>query len=130
MPKPDEQTKRAQAGGGSKLSRIDRLKRDRIVPPLPANPAPAIVDRLVEIGLTEAAGMGIVPLSWREIEAWQCNSAIALPPWEARLIRRLSVDYVAQSRRSESENCPPPWSTAVTAREIETEEARLRAVLG
>lgn len=97
---------------------------------MPPNPAPHITDRLVEIGLTEASGMGSGPLSWPTIDAWCNRTAIDLSPWEARLIRKLSIGYVVMSRTAESENCPPPWRAEVTQREIATEEQRLRMVLG
>lgn len=129
-PKPDERTKRAKAGAVATLSRIEAMKRQKITPPMPPNPAPHIVDRLVEIGLTEAAGMGAGPLAWQSIAAWQQVTGIHLPPWEARLIRRLSVEYLAEGRRAESENCPPPWRAEVTVAEVQTEVDRLRMVLG
>jgi hypothetical protein len=131
-PKPDPRTKRAQYADSAPppISRIDDLKRYKITPQMPPNPAPHIINRLVEIGLTEAAGMGAAPLSWREIDAWCSRTRIDLSPWEARLIRKLSVEYLAESRRAESENCPPPWRAAITQREIDMEEAKLRMVLG
>lgn len=130
-PKPADGTRRAQEGAKvSKLSRLDQLKKERVPVLMPPNPAPHIVERLVEIGLTEAAGMGVAPLSWREIEAWCGRTAVDLAPWEARLIRKLSVEYVAESRRAESENAPPPWKAPITDREVDTEEARLMMVLG
>ena len=97
---------------------------------MPPNPAPHLTDRLIEIGLTEAAGMGAAPLSWREIAAWRTETCVPQQPWEARLMRRLSAAYLAESRKAESESCPPPWRTEVTAREREIEEAELRSVLG
>jgi hypothetical protein len=97
---------------------------------MPPNPAPAITARLIEIGLTQAAGMGSAPLSWGEINEWQRATCVTLQPWEARLIRRLSTEYLAEGRRAESENCPAPWHTAPSQRAIETEQARLEAVLG
>lgn len=130
-PKPDARTKRGKASDDApKLSRADQMKKDGIIPVMPPNPAPHIINRLVEIGLTEAAGMGAGPLSWQSITAWQASTAICLTPWEARLIRSLSIEYLAEGRRAESENCPPPWRAEVTRREIETEETRLRMVLG
>ena len=130
-PKPPAGTKRAQAADQQPtLSRIQQMKKDGIVPQMPPNPAPHVISQLVEIGLTEAAGMGVAPVSWREIDAWCIRTAVDLLPWEARLMRRLSVEYVAESRRAESETCPPPWRAEVTQREIETEERRLRMVLG
>ena len=128
-PKPPAGSRRAKSDAPT-LSRREQLKRNRIPPPLPPNPAPHIVDRLVEIGLTEAAGMGAGPLSWAAIVAWQTATGVRLPPWEARLIRRLSLDYVAESHRAEDETCVAPWRAAVSKAEIDSEAARLCAVLG
>lgn len=133
-PKPDERTKRGKRLAEGKvpppISRIEKMKADKITPQLPPNPAPHIIDRLVEIGMTEAAGMGVGPLSWREINEWQRATSVTLEPWEARLIHSLSVAYVSESRRAESENCPPPWRAEVTKREIEVERAALDLLLG
>lgn len=97
---------------------------------MPPNPLPHVIARLVEIGITESAGMGPTPLSWREISEWQRNTCVRLPPWEARLIRQLSLAYIAEGRRAESENCPPPWRAEVTQRERDIAEEKLRMVLG
>lgn len=91
---------------------------------------PHIIDRLMEIGLTEAAGMGAVPVSWLTIDAWQRVTGVAMTPWEARLIRRLSSDYLAMSRKAEDETCPPPWRAPVTVQQRDSELDRLRMVLG
>ncbi len=95
----------------------------------PNNPAPHITGRLIEIGLVQAGAAGAVPLSWSEIRAWQDNVHIKLAPWEARLIRDLSTAYVAEGRRAEVENAPAPWRAPITQREIDLEEAALRAML-
>jgi hypothetical protein len=130
-PKPAEGTKRAQAKDRPPaISRIDQLKRRKIRPPMPPNPAPHIISRLIEIGLTEAAGMGSAPVSWQSIQAWSQLTGTRLAPWEARLIRKLSLEYLAEGRRAESESCPPPWRGEVTQRERETEVAQLCMVLG
>lgn len=130
-PKPPPGTKRAAAKDVPPLiSRIDQMKRDKIVPQMPPNPAPHMIDRLVEIGLTEAAGMGAGPITWQSIDAWCNRACIDLAPWESRLLRNLSVAYLAEGRKAESENCPPPWRADITEREKEIELARLMAVLG
>ena len=129
-PKPPEGTKRAEKKIESAISRREQMKRDGADLRMPPNPAPHLVDRLIEIGLTESNGMGTTPLSWREIEAWQANTGVDLSAFEAKVIRRLSVEYVAESRRAESENCPAPWRVEVTPREREIAEAKLRLVLG
>jgi len=133
VPKPDEGTKRAKMGNAAatpQISRIDKLKRDKIPVQMPPNPAPHLVGFLVEMGMSEAAGMGMVPLSWREINAWCDGTRVDLAPWERRLIRKLSTEYLAESRRAESENCPPPWRAEVTQRELDVEQARLEMLLG
>src|SRR3546814_18930817 len=70
--------------------------------------------------------MGAAPLSWQSIRSWSDMTGIYPAPWEARLIRKLSIEYLAEGRRAESENCPPPWRAEVTERERETEVQRLR----
>ncbi len=74
--------------------------------------------------------MGATALTWLTIAAWQECTCVTLAPWEARLIRRLSNAYLAENRLAESENRPPPWHTGPDQRAIETEQARLMAVLG
>lgn len=129
-PKPPAGSKRAKAEQTSTTTRLQRMKRDGVEPSMPPNPAPQILARLLEIGITEAAGLGAGPLSWQTIQAWQDVLRVRLPRSEAQLLRRLSVEYLAEGRRAESENCPPPWRTAPTAREQEVELDQLRMVLG
>lgn len=130
VPKPPAGSRREKIGTGAKISRAEQMKKNGIVPQMPPNPMPHIIDRLVEIGLTEPAGMGMAPISWRTIAAWSELTGIALSPWEARLLRHLSVEYLAQFNRSELETCPPPMRAKVTQREIDIERAGLLAVLG
>ncbi len=130
-PKPDARSRRGrEEPATARLSRIDDLKRKKINPPMPPNPAPHITDWLIEMGLTEAAGMGAVPISSCELAAWQDNTCVRLTPWEARLIRELSKAYLAEGRIAESETCPPPWRAPVTQRELDIEESQLRMLLG
>lgn len=131
IPKPDARTKRAKQAdqAAAQVSRLDMLKRQKVVPPMPPNPMPQMIDRLVEIGLSEAAGMGAAPISWQSIIAWQQAAGVRLTPWEARLLRKLSIEYLAEAKRAESENCPPPWRAEVTDRERQTEVKNLSLVL-
>lgn len=133
-PKPSPGTRRAKMAtdhAPPRLSRLDELKKAGIRnPPMPPNPMPHLVDRLIEMGLTEAGGMGAAPLSWLTIDAWQRVTGVTIAPWEARLIRRLSTDYLAMSRAAESENCPAPWRAPITAEQRASEVERLKLVLG
>lgn len=111
------------------LSRQEQMKKDGIPILWPPNPLPHIVKTFIEIGMSEANGMGASPLSWREINEWQRATTVELAPWEARLIRRLSIEYLAEGRKAESENCPAPWRSAAQ-RVRDAEQAALERVLG
>lgn len=131
-PKPPEGSKRAQdRSAPPSPTRLEAMRADKIVPPMPPNPAPHIIERLLAMGLTEPAGMGSGPLTWNTIAQWQALTGISLQPWEATLIRKLSVEYLAESRRAEAETCPPPWrSDVVTEQQKQVELKRLQMVLG
>jgi hypothetical protein len=131
VPKPPAGSKRATHGDqAARISRLDRLKKDKVTAQMPPNPMPHIIGRLTEIGITEAAGMGAAPISWATLTEWQRNTGVELMPWEARLHRKLSLAYLTESRRAEDENCPPPWRAEVTKQEIDAAERALRMVLG
>ncbi len=129
-PKPDPRSRRAkEASQDEPVSRLEAMKARGIIPEMPPNPMPHLINWLVEMGLTEPAGMGIGPVGWQTIDAWCRRTFIALAPWEARLIRHLSVSYVAENRRAEVEGCPAPWRASVTQREKELEIEGLRALI-
>ena len=106
------------------------MKRDGVNPKMPPLPDRQLFDWFVEIGMVMATGMGSAPLSWAEIAAWQHSVGVTLMPWQARLIRHLSVAYIAQQSKAESEACPPPFRTEVTQSERDAEDRKLRMVLG
>lgn len=74
-----------------------------------------LVEYLFEFGPTVAAGMGSGPLPPSEIEAAQRLLGIQLQPWEARLLLRLSREYLQESHRATVPNCTPPWYEPVSA---------------
>lgn len=121
-PKPDKPTGKEPPA----ISRSAQMVKDGLVPRMPPNPAPHIIGWLTEMGLVEAAGMGTAALSWREIDAWCRRTCVDLPPWEARLIRQLSVDYQAESHRAESAACAPPWDAKPAVADRKAEDARMR----
>ena len=51
----------------------------------------------------EKTGMGAVALRWQTITAWSAACGVRLSPWEARLLRKLSVTW---SRHSSRISCP------------------------
>lgn len=93
------------------------MKEDGLDLPLPPNPAPFLVDYLNDIGPTLSSGMGAIPIGWRDIAAWESIVGFHLPPWQARLIRSLSYDYLSMSREAEKPTCPAPWTPEVRSTE-------------
>lgn len=69
-----------------------------------------ILDFLFEVGPTMAVGMGSAPLTFAEIEAWQRMVGIELSPFEAKLLRSLSVAYLDESYAATKRDCPPPYA--------------------
>lgn len=95
------------------VSRREALKKKGIDPPeMPPCDAPHLVAWLFEIGPTQPAGMGEGPLTHGELASWQANTGITLQSWEARLLRRLSLDYLDQSHKARARDCPAPWGDA------------------
>lgn len=129
-PKPPAGSKRAKnPDAAPKLTRAEQMKATGITPKMPRNPMPHIIERLAEIGFSEAAGMGVGPLTWTTIASWTNLTGVQIAAWEARLFRHLSLAYVTESRRAEDENCPAPWRAPVSAKDRSAEDAALRALL-
>lgn len=113
-----------------RATRQEQMKQAGLAVQMPPNPAPHIINWLIEIGLTGSNGMAATPLDWREIEAWQRMTGVCLNAFEGRLIRKLSVEYVAEGRRAEDERCSAPWAASVSDGDRKISEAKLRMVLG
>lgn len=102
----------------------------KATPPLPPLTARHVYDWLMEIGPTESGSMGQGPISWGEISDWADRTFTLLSAWEARALRRLSVEYLSESRHAEDRYRPAPWSPTGDQVDREAEEAQLRSVLG
>lgn len=129
-PKPPEGSKRAARTTEKPVSRFERFKADKIVPPMPPCTSARVTERWIEIGMIQSGGMAPTALDWREIVAFATATGLTLTTWEVRTIRAMSVAYIGEGRRAEAETCPPPWNHGVLPQERETEEQRLRMVLG
>lgn len=71
-----------------------------------------LVDYLFEFGPTVPAGMGAGPVTGVELLAWQALLGVEFHPWEARLLRQLSSEYLAESHKATARDRPPPFGTA------------------
>ncbi|MGE8143043.1 phage tail assembly chaperone [Novosphingobium sp. NPDC080210] len=74
-----------------------------------------LVEWWLEIGPTQAGGMGEVGLSWQEIAAWQAMVGVDLEPWEARAIRAMSVAFVSERHQAKAPDRPAPYNTETVA---------------
>ncbi len=72
-----------------------------------------IVAMLHEAGLVSSSGMGVLPLSWQEIEAWLRVTQTDAQLWERLLVRELSESYVGEFNRASEKGCASPWSPPV-----------------
>lgn len=79
-----------------------------------------IVGLLHEAGLMSSTGMGPVPLSWVDIQAWITCTGLSLDVWEMLVIKHLSELYVSE-RLDTDPNKLPPWIKPLDEEEIERE---------
>lgn len=66
----------------------------------------------MEAGPSSKGGMGPTQLSWADLAAWEHGTGIELQPWESRLLRLLSLEYIKEGNRAEAHDALPPWVEA------------------
>lgn len=112
---PKDDKKGRLTGEDAKVSRLDQFKAEDRAIVMPENPAPYITEWLFEIGPVTGGAMGRGRIEWQDISAWSRMMATELLPWEARLIRRLSQDYLTMLAKAEKPDCPAPWISETEA---------------
>lgn len=91
------------------VSRREALKKQGIDDPdMPPCDAMHLAGYLFEIGPM----MGDSPITHGEIESWQRNTGITLNAWEARTLKRLSIEYMSEAHKARARDCPAPWGGA------------------
>jgi hypothetical protein len=68
-----------------------------------------LLDDFVSIGRMRHGDMGMTPLSWQDIAAWENVTGADITGDEAALIHSLSRDYVVSYRSASSKNPTPPF---------------------
>lgn len=96
-----------------------------VQPALPPLPDAQLVEWLMEIGPIETGGMAGTAISWITLDAWCNRTGIDLQPWQSRLLRRLSGDWLAETDRAKAPDCAPPWTDKPTAESWKVMEDRL-----
>ncbi len=100
---------------------------------LPPNPAPYLVDWLLEIGPTLPTGMGSSPITYGAMLDWQAIMGVELEPWEARILRQLSGEYASEQYHARDKDRPAPYDTFLTADVVDNRQrvdAKIRALFG
>jgi hypothetical protein len=97
-------------GKPGEQSRLERMRGRGDAPLLPVNPAQYLTEWLFDVGPSSAGAMGEGILAYQDLAAWQSISGVSLLPWEARTLRRLSVEYLAERQKAEEQACPAPYS--------------------
>lgn len=96
------------------LSRLEQMRKDRkepeFHPEMPDVVAPHVLAYLFEVGPVAITPMGSSPLSHSELRTWQQNTGVELASWEARFLRRLSMEYLVASKKAESPDAKAPWN--------------------
>lgn len=67
-----------------------------------------LFDLLMSAGAYTNFGIGNVPLTWSDLEAWQRQQGLSLKPWELSIIRRASATYVQEMQTAVKPDAPPP----------------------
>ncbi len=109
--------------GKQQKTRISAIIEGGADPTYPAiSSCDYMIGYLFEVGPVMGDTMKQAALSNTEIRAWQDNTGARLTPWEARLLRSLSREYLCASQAAEAPGCPPPWGESDDGKSIRAEE--------
>jgi hypothetical protein len=72
-------------------------------------------------GIATQTGMGLIPLSWQEIQAFvRCNAHEGyITPWELSVIRKMSEAYCAEYARASDKLRKAPYTPEVDVSEVD-----------
>lgn len=105
------------------------MERNGITPRLPPVwHGQHLLGYLHECGPVMGTGMGAIPLTFGELQAWQERTGLDLQPWEVLTLRRLSKDYASESVRAANPAAKPPWTPPVVDRAHVNQQ--LRSIFG
>jgi hypothetical protein len=66
-----------------------------------------------EAGTAIQTGMGLVPLSWQELDSWLRCTQLELSPWEVRTIKSMSNAYANEYAQASKKDRPRPYNPEV-----------------
>lgn len=89
-------------------TRLQRYLDEGAIVNYPHVQAMYLVNYLWALGSCASTGMGLISLSWQEIESWQRQNGIEFRPFELKILKQASGAYAQQVSISSEPNCPPP----------------------
>jgi hypothetical protein len=92
----------------SDITRLEQIKRSGRNVKWPEHELHYLFDLLLEIGPIVSNDMGSSPLTWQDIQSYQSVIGFDIRPWEAKILRTASIEYLTQMRVAVKANCPPP----------------------
>jgi hypothetical protein len=115
-PEPEEKPAKKSKEKKDNLTRLEQILKERDdgveTVEMPACDAVYVIGYLFEIGPAVNNGFGRSSITQLEIEAFQRNTGIELESWEARLLKRLSIEYINESLAAVKEDRSSPWIDA------------------
>lgn len=72
-----------------------------------------------EAGPMSTNGMGVVPITWQEMESWLRTTERELSVWEKLTLREMSEAYVAEFNKASARDAAPPYVPAVEPENID-----------
>lgn len=75
-----------------------------------------LLDYLYDVGPILRNTAGNAPLSCAELLAWERLAGVELQPWESKLLRRLSGEYLGMANRATDPTCPCPYQSEAAIR--------------
>lgn len=136
MPEQDEEQRKAKRR--KPLSRLEAMRveqrafigRAKAAEWTPAQPPTLVgrflIDWLWEAGPTSPGGMGAAAVTWGELREWADSTGIDPLPWQLRIMRRLSQDFVNESHAATKADAKEPWDTQERIRATELQRAALK----
>lgn len=89
----------------SRLEKVRAKKGKRWEPQLPdVDGCGDLLEWFWDVGPAHAGNA----LTHTELRAWQDNTGFRLQSWQARLLRRMSQEYLAESHRASDPKCEAP----------------------
>jgi hypothetical protein len=108
MEKPASDKSKAQPTSRLEILKQGRKDYEPDMPPVIPE-ASFLLGYFYEIGPALSTGAGPAVITQQEFSKWQENMGIELRPWQIRLLRQLSTEYIAESNKAAKPECPAPW---------------------